>query len=59
MMLDSFQPEKPEDIVRLKALQAEIHKEFADLVRERRGKKIEAARAPVIHRRVLERKAGA
>ena len=43
MMLDSFQPEKPEDIVRLKALQAEIHKDFADLVRERRGKKIEAA----------------
>jgi signal peptide peptidase SppA len=43
MMLDSFQPEKPEDIVRLKALQAEIHKDFADLVRDRRGKKIEAA----------------
>jgi signal peptide peptidase SppA len=45
MMLDGFQPEKPEDIVRLKALQAEIHKDFADLVRERRGKKIEAAEA--------------
>jgi signal peptide peptidase SppA len=43
MMLDSFQPEKPDDIVRLKALQAEIHRDFADLVRERRGKKIEAA----------------
>ena len=43
MMLDSFQPEKPEDVARLKMLQAEIHKDFADLVRERRGKKIEAA----------------
>ncbi len=43
MMLDSFQPERPEDVARLKLLQAEIHKDFADLVRDRRGKKIEAA----------------
>ena len=59
MMLDSFQPEKPEDVARLKLLQAEIHKDFADLVRERRGKKIEAAEPQLIHRRVLERAAGA
>ena len=43
MMLDSFQPEKAEDIQRLKALQAVIHEDFIDLVRDRRGKKIEAA----------------
>jgi signal peptide peptidase SppA len=41
MMLDSFQPENPDDVARLKAIQADIHKEFADLVRNRRGKKIE------------------
>jgi serine protease SohB len=43
MMLDSFQPEKPEDIARLKALQASIHEDFINLVRDRRGLKIEAA----------------
>ena len=42
MMLDSFQPENPDDIARLKASRP-IHQEFADLVRDRRGKKIEAA----------------
>lgn len=43
MMLDSFQPERPEDIARLKALQASIHEDFITLVRDRRGLKIEAA----------------
>jgi signal peptide peptidase SppA len=43
MMLDSFQPEKPEDIARLKTIQADIHEDFANLVRERRGQRIEAA----------------
>lgn len=41
MMLDSFQPENPEDVSRLKAIQAAIHEDFANLVRDRRGKKIE------------------
>jgi signal peptide peptidase SppA len=45
MMLDSFQPENPDDIARLKAIQKTIHQEFADLVRDRRGKKIEAYEA--------------
>ena len=37
VMLDPFQPEKPEDIERLKELQKEIHAAFAGLVRQRRA----------------------
>jgi serine protease SohB len=36
-LLDPFQPERPEDIARLKDLQAEVHDGFKALVRERRG----------------------
>jgi signal peptide peptidase SppA len=36
-VLDPFRPEKPEDVERLKSLQAEIHQTFIDLVKERRG----------------------
>jgi signal peptide peptidase SppA len=43
MMLDAFQPEDPDDIARLKTMQKNIHQEFIELVRERRGKKIERA----------------
>ncbi|MBC8049679.1 MAG: S49 family peptidase [Chitinophagales bacterium] len=43
MALDSFQPENPDDVARLKNLQAIIHRDFIDLVKDRRGKKIEAA----------------
>jgi signal peptide peptidase SppA len=43
MMLDSFQPEKPDDIARLKALQVSIHEDFINLFRDRRGRRIEAA----------------
>jgi serine protease SohB len=39
-MLDPFLPEKPEDVVRLKAVQAEIHAMFIALVKERRGAKL-------------------
>jgi signal peptide peptidase SppA len=41
MALDMFQPENPDDIERLKEIQRVIHREFIDLVRERRGRKIE------------------
>lgn len=34
--LDPFQPEKQEDVERLKALQLEIHQTFIDMVKERR-----------------------
>ena len=39
-MLDPFRHEKPEDVERLKRLQAEIHDGFKDWVRERRGTKL-------------------
>ncbi|SJZ72566.1 S49 family peptidase [Consotaella salsifontis] len=38
--LDPFQPEKPEDVAHLKALQREIHEVFIDLVKTRRGTKL-------------------
>lgn len=39
-ILDPFQPEKPEDVERLKELQLEIHDTFIDMVKERRGAKL-------------------
>jgi signal peptide peptidase SppA len=41
-MLDPFQPEDPEDIVRLKAIQAEIHEAFKEHVRSRRAGRLKA-----------------
>ena len=38
--LDPFQPEKQEDVERLKALQLEVHETFIDIVKERRGAKL-------------------
>jgi len=43
MSLDPFQPEQPDEIVRLKALQQEIHAAFRSLVENRRGDKIAKA----------------
>jgi signal peptide peptidase SppA len=39
-MLDPFRPENPEDVERLKSLQRQIHDVFVDLVRSRRGEKL-------------------
>lgn len=39
-ILDPFQPQKKEDVERLKTLQLEIHDTFIQLVRERRGAKL-------------------
>lgn len=39
--LDPFQPEKPEDVERVKAIQRDVHAEFIELVKARRGAKIE------------------
>ncbi|MBF9195459.1 S49 family peptidase [Microvirga sp. BT290] len=39
-MLDPFRPENPDDVVRLKGLQRRIHDIFADLVKDRRGEKL-------------------
>lgn len=43
MMLDAFQPENTDDVARLKTIQRVIHEDFIALVKERRGRKIEAA----------------
>jgi len=40
VMLDPFQPEKPEDVKRLKAIQKDIHEQFIAMVKERRGTRI-------------------
>ncbi len=40
LSLDSFQPENPEDIVRLKELQKDIHKTFKEVVTTSRGEKL-------------------
>jgi serine protease SohB len=37
VMLDPFQPEKPEDVERIKAIQQDIHEGFIALVKGRRG----------------------
>jgi serine protease SohB len=37
VMLDPFEPEKPEDVKRLKAIQKEIHEHFIALVKARRA----------------------
>lgn len=37
VMLDPFQPEKPEDVARIKAVQADMHENFIALVKARRG----------------------
>lgn len=39
-ILDPFQPEKKEDVARLKELQLEIHDTFIEMVKERRGAKL-------------------
>ena len=37
VILDPFQPEKPDDVARLKAIQEEVHDHFIEMVRARRG----------------------
>jgi serine protease SohB len=44
-MLDSFSPERPEDVERLKRLQADIHDNFKALVRARRGARLKGDEA--------------
>jgi len=44
-VLDPFQPEKPEDVERLKSLQRDVHEDFKALVRSRRNGKLKAEEA--------------
>ena len=41
LSLDPFQPEKADDIERLKAIQRSVHTTFIDMVKERRGDKLD------------------
>lgn len=41
-MLDPFSPEKAADVKHLKALQADIHEDFKEMVRARRGARLKA-----------------
>lgn len=41
-LLDPFQPEDPEDVARLQAIQRDIHSSFQAYVRERRGDRLKA-----------------
>ncbi len=41
-LLDPFQPEDPEDVARLQAIQRDIHGSFQNYVRERRGDRLKA-----------------
>jgi serine protease SohB len=43
VMLDPFQPEKPEDVARIKAIQADMHANFIALVKARRGARLAGA----------------
>lgn len=45
MILDPFQPEQTEEVVRLKALQAEIHAQFIAHIENRRGAKLKGDRS--------------
>src|SRR6202453_326214 len=42
-MLDPFQPENPDDVARVKALQSEIHAIFIELVKQSRGSRLKGA----------------
>jgi signal peptide peptidase SppA len=39
-MLDPFRPENPEDVERLYAIQADIHRQFVAFVKQRRGERL-------------------
>lgn len=41
-MLDPFQPEKPEDVERFRKIQHDIHEGFIELVKSRRGDKLDS-----------------
>jgi serine protease SohB len=43
VMLDPFQPEKPDEVKRIKAIQKDIHEHFIALVKARRGGKLHGA----------------
>ena len=57
-MLDPFLPENPDHVARLKAIQEDIHATFIDLVKSRRGAKLNGADEDLVLRRILGRAKG-
>ena len=51
--LDPFQPERPEDVARLKDLQRHVHDVFIGIVKERRAGKLDGTGGGAILRRLL------
>ncbi len=47
MMLDPFQPEKEDDVARVRDIQASIHEWFKAFVRDRRGKRLKTPRTKI------------
>ncbi|WP_437123461.1 S49 family peptidase [Limimonas halophila] len=47
VILDPFEEEDPDDVARLKGIQADIHEQFKAMVRERRGGKLHADEADI------------
>ena len=45
-LLDPFKPERPEDVARLEDVQRQIHDNFKDLVRTRRGQRLRSGAGP-------------
>lgn len=48
-MLDSFSPERADDVARLRELQADVHEVFIDLVKTSRGDKLKGADADLFN----------
>ena len=51
-MLDPFRPENPEDVAYLKNLQSDIHEQFIDYVRRRRGTRLNGEESEVFSGRL-------
>ena len=58
VMLDPFQPEKPEDVEKLRSIQKEIHEDFIGLVKASRGARLSGPEQNLVLRRVLGRAEG-
>ena len=54
VMLDPFQPEKPEDVKRIKAIQKDIHEHFIALVKATPRHPLEGRREDVVLGRILD-----
>ena len=57
--LDPFQPERPEDVARLKELQRNVHDVFIGIVKERRARQADGAGGGAVLGHLLVRREGA